>query len=260
MLDERDFQNAVADTEAEIFEDATSSDSAFAKTSAEFSEGKPMPAGDRSLEEVQGWNNESLTAEQQVDATQRYHDDIAREQREYEATFAENEALKAEISRLQADPDVVARQQEFARLQRERADVELANAAMTNPDGLRASIQQAAQQQAAFIRTNETMAEARATHGQDFDRAFSKLMRFGEAEKAEFGGSPTVARIMAHPNPGAALMHWSANTGEREQSVPFMGHRAPASPQKNPEAISSGWSDRGADLGTDAEVWDSVWR
>src|SRR5262249_3466090 len=150
--DERDFQNAVADTEKEIFDEATSN-STFAKTSAEFSTGEP--AGDRSLEEVEGWQNERLTAAEQVDATQRYHDDVALAQKEYEATFAENESLKAEISRLQADPEVQARQAEFARQQREEANMQLANQAIENPDGLRASIQQAARQEAAFIRTNE---------------------------------------------------------------------------------------------------------
>src|SRR5262249_3643664 len=121
-FDERDLVNAIADTEAEIFDEA-SSDSAFAKTSADFE----SPAGDRTPEMMEGMDGAPLTNEQQLEARangreplEYWADKNARDyQDKLESTTAENERLKSEIARLQADPDTVMRQAEFARLERE---------------------------------------------------------------------------------------------------------------------------------------------
>jgi hypothetical protein len=57
-----------------------------------------------------------------------------------------------------------------------------------------------------------SLSDAAETHGEKFTAAYSELRQIGEAEKQQYGTSPTVRAIWSAPNPGKALMRWH---GER---------------------------------------------
>ena len=77
-----------------------------------------------------------------------------------------------------------------------------------DPEGYDRWVIAQADQRAAIRFTNASLADAREAHGEAFDQAYAELSQVGAAEKQQFGGSATVAKIWGSPNPGRALMNW----------------------------------------------------
>jgi hypothetical protein len=218
--DDKALDDAVADTEAEIFADSTGTDEA-------------ENSGDRSLEEMEPEVAEpEAKTEDEPEKDEPARDEQGRfteakpEKTEQKTEPAvppgrlreESErARKAEALAAEKDAAIESLKREFEALKtgltapkapvQEPQKVEPPDM-FADPEGWarhqRAEIQ--TQFQSRFV--EGSLSDAADTHGEKFQSAYSELQKIGQAEKSQFGSSPTVNRIWNAPNPGKALMNW----------------------------------------------------
>lgn len=217
---------AIAETEQEILGDALGTD--------------PLDNdGDRSLEEM----GDGLEGDQVEETDEEPADDEAGETEEVEAQANEEPAAPAEIPAAPAEdrqrPGMVPsgrvrEQTERARaaetqLNALRAEFEAFKAGIgqrpqqapaeppkpaeppdmfADPDGFRRHVINEANQAAQFRHVEASLQDAAEQHGETFQAAYRELQTLGQNERAQFGNSPTVARVWNSPNPGRALMTW----------------------------------------------------
>jgi hypothetical protein len=225
-------KDAVADTEAEIFADATGTDQADKSGEKSIEEMGDGLEGDHVEDdaeaekdgeqiEVEEKPGDTKGDEQTRDKTGKFKADDEQTNRGVPPGRLREESEKrrvAEAAAVEKDKKLDTLQREFdafkAGITAPKSQVQEPQKAIEPPDMFADPQGWAAYQRAEMKREFETrlvegsLADAHETHGEKFVAAYTELQRAGMAETQQFGSSPTVTRIWSATNPGKALMNW----------------------------------------------------
>lgn len=220
--EEEGLAGAVADTEAEIFAEASGTE-ALERT------------GDNSLETM-GEGLEGDHVEEDVEAEGESEPEVKEGDppRDPEGKFAKEPEQQRGVppgrlreegeKRRAAEAAAAEKDQRLTTLQREfdalKAGLTAPKPQVQEPQKIEAPDMFAepekwqqyviaqADQRASMRLVEGSLADAADTHGDKFSAAYTELQNIGRTEKAQFGSSPTVSKIWSSPNPGKALMKW----------------------------------------------------
>lgn len=224
-MSEFSYREAFADTENEILADALG----VQPETLPLGVSEEIEGGD-DFADVEGWNGEPLSAEEQI-ATHAYgHPDSGQDRplqheeevaylaqlRQAEQRIAELEAHTAELAQ-RADPEL---QQRLA-AQKEEMIVQM----LANPEQAAQQIYQEGRMAGLRAmnegRVNVAMGAAHRKYGRDFEEAYHRLTSLQQGNQV---ARATVNGIMESEDPGEAVMDWYEAVGSRGTRLPpFLG-------------------------------------
>jgi hypothetical protein len=152
------------------------------------------------------------------------------------------------------DPDYVVRQM--------RAEDDAISNMLADPrrelqekDALRQQVQEARKQA-----VGENFRATHQAHGRAFEAAFGAFNNLDPRNPAHLAVG---TQIVAHPDPGAALLQWHRSTSRGSGGPPFargIGRRAPAAEPVEYDPMDMEDIPNAGGAGLDKDIMDSVWR